>query len=402
MTKSMMNLKEVEINNYRSCIKTKFELVENLTALIGINGVGKSNILNALQLMKKSRRSRRFYSQEQDENLLVTNLNFKLIYEGKNIHLKLKLYYETDEKNTDDIINIEIKYRFDDSSHRKWTTIDGEFIEVADFMNRRALSVIPKNKRFQSEKAKWEIKFIQTITRVSYYSATQFSDPSKCPVSFELEEDSLSRSFSSNSRVHEYFMYELYRSYKFKPEIFNLYLSTVNKNGIDIIDNFQFLEHEIPSSSYKVRTGGKIEKIDKIRKIIVPSVQVDGLNLSPNQLSEGIFKTLALVFYIINDENELLLIEEPEVCVHHGLLNSLIELIKIYSRKKQIIISTHSDFVLDQLEPENILLVKKEKGTTAKGLPKSLSANDYKALKEYLENSGNLGEYWKEGGFEND
>jgi len=35
-------------------------------------------------------------------------------------------------------------------------------------------------------------------------------------------------------------------------------------------------------------------------------------------------------------------------------------------------------------------------------LTKTLSQNDYKALKEYLENSGNLGEYWKEGGFDDE
>lgn len=396
-----MKIKEVEICNYRSCIKTRFEIVANLTALIGINGVGKSNILNALQLIKKSRRLRRYFGQEQSESVLVTTLYFKIEYEEKIVLLNSKIYYVTDERNTDEIYNIELKYRIDGTPSKRWILIDNEYIEVADFMNRKAILEVPKNKQFQTEKAKWEIRFIQNITRINYYSATQFSDPSRCPISFELEDDNIARSVSSN-RVHEYFLYELYRIYKSKPDVFKLYLNTVNKNGINIIDDFKFLEHEIPSSTYKVKTGGQVQKIEKSRKIIVPSVIVDGLNLSPNQLSEGIFKTIALVFYIINDESELLLIEEPEVCVHHGLLNSLIELIKIYSKKKQIIISTHSDFVLDKLEPENILLVKKEKSTQAKGLPKSLSANEYKALKEYLENSGNLGEYWKEGGFENE
>lgn len=70
----------------------------------------------------------------------------------------------------------------------------------------------------------------------------------------------------------------------------------------------------------------------------------------------------------------------------------------------QIIISTHSDFVLDKLEPENVVLVDKNrnKGTIAKSLFKTLSKNEFQALKDYLENSGNLGEYWKEGGFEDE
>lgn len=396
-----MKIKEIEINNYRSCIKTKFELQDNLTALIGINGVGKSNILNALQLLTKTRRNRRFFDEEHSANLQITKLDMTLEYEEKSIFIRASVFYETDERNTDEIFNIDLKYRLENSSPRKWTTMDNEFIDVADFMNRRGSTEVPKNKQFQTEKAKWEIKLLQHLSKVKYYSATQFSDPSKCPISFELEDSSLSRSYRKDA-THEYFMYELHRTSKTKPDTFQLFLNTVNKNGIHIIDDFQFIEHEVPSSSYKVRAGGKIEKIEKTRKIVIPSAIVDGLNLSPNQLSEGTFKTLALVFYIINDESELLLIEEPEVCIHHGLLNSLIELIKIYSKNKQIIISTHSDYVLDKLEPENVLLVKKDNGTQAKRLTKSLTNNEFKALKDYLENTGNLGEYWKEGGFEDE
>ena len=87
--------------------------------------------------------------------------------------------------------------------------------------------------------------------------------------------------------------------------------------------------------------------------------------------------------------------------MHHGLLSSILELIKTQSKYKQIIISTHSDYVLDKLKPENIVLIKKDKvnGTIANSLSKSLSKNEFSALKKYLKLSGNLGEYWKEGGF---
>jgi predicted ATPase len=196
----------------------------------------------------------------------------------------------------------------------------------------------------------------------------------------------------------------LYRAYKSQEPSFTLFLNTVGQNGLGLIDNIEFRDHEIPSSSYKVRAGGQIQQIENSKTIVVPSIIIDGLTLSPNQLSEGTFKTLALVFYILNDENEFLLIEEPEVCVHHGLLNSILQLIKQQSRHKQIIISTHSDYVLDMLEPENILLVHKtsDKGTKANAISNMLSANDYRILKDYLEQEGNLGEYWKEGGFDDE
>jgi hypothetical protein len=56
------------------------------------------------------------------------------------------------------------------------------------------------------------------------------------------------------------------------------------------------------------------------------------------------------------------------------------------------------------LDPENLVLVKRQpnKGTIATQLSKSMSKNDYKVLRGYLEESGNLGEYWREGGLDNE
>ena len=157
----------------------------------------------------------------------------------------------------------------------------------------------------------------------------------------------------------------------------------------------------MPTSRIEVKSGGKIKKIEKNRQLIIPQILIDKVELSPNQLSEGTFKTMALAFYLITDENELILIEEPEVCVHHGLLDSIVSLIVSQSNRKQILISTHSDFVLDRLKPENLIIVKKEgvSGTIAKPLSAYLSKNEFKALRNYLSETGNLGEYWKEGGF---
>ena len=97
------------------------------------------------------------------------------------------------------------------------------------------------------------------------------------------------------------------------------------------------------------------------------------------------------------------MLEEPEVCVHHGLLASIVELIKIYSKKKQIIISTHSDAILDKLGIDNVFSVRRDDkdGTVISNIKKKLSATDLKALRGYLANEGSLGEFWKHGDLEN-
>jgi predicted ATP-dependent endonuclease of OLD family len=403
----MIKIRRIEIGNYRSCIKTKFDINTDLTTLIGVNGVGKSNILNCIQLLKRINRNRYFHQRQLKDTLSHSKLDFLLDIDGVLYQFKSDIYYDTDESNSEEIYSADLKIREFENKRGKWIEIDADLYEIVDYIKRSnkniELEKAFQRKQYNTEQAKLAIKIISYLTNISYYSATQFSDPTKCPISLELEDSRLMRPFRK-SKTHEQFIYDLYRTYKTDKSAFNRYINTVNQNGIGLVDDITFLDHDIPSSSYKVKAGGLVQKIERIKNIIVPSIILDNLSLSPNQLSEGTFKTLALVFYILNDECDLLLIEEPEVCVHHGLLSSIIELIKIQSKQKQIFISTHSDFVLDKLKPENVIIVKKNKeiGTVANSLTKTLSKNDFEALKEYLKDSGNLGEYWKEGGFEND
>jgi predicted ATP-dependent endonuclease of OLD family len=402
----MIKIHKIEINNYRSCLNTSIDVQDDLTTLIGINGVGKSNILNSLQLLKKINRNRFFHQQVIQETLKHSCLKINLSIESSIYLFKADIYLETDESNLDEIYNAEIQFRRAEDKNKRWFTIDVDlfaYVERLKFINKPINDKKIQDTYLKSEEGQIAIKIVSYLNGISYYSATQFSDPTRCPVSIELEEMSRVGSFR-NRDIHGKFIFDLYTSFKNEKTSFAKFLNTINKNGIGLVDDIAFFEHSMLSSSYIVKSVSKINQIEKNKNIVIPSVTIDGIVLSPNQLSEGTLKTLALVFYILHDKNDLLLIEEPEVCVHHGLLSSIIELIKLQAKEKQIIISTHSDFVLDKLQPENIILVNKnkQKGTIAKHLSKAMSKNDYSALKEYLKTSGNLGEYWKEGGFENE
>lgn len=202
---------------------------------------------------------------------------------------------------------------------------------------------------------------------------------------------------------HKKLLYDIYQEYRNKTESFFEFMDIVGKNGIGLVEKIEFNEIKTSSSSYSVLTGGKVRKLEKTNLLVIPSFKISDNDLSPNQLSEGTFKTLALVFYLVTDNSSLLLIEEPEVCVHHGLLSSIVELICNFSNEKQIIISTHSDSVLDKVDVSNVFSVKrdKKKGTSVSSISKSMKHKELAALKQYLENEGSLGEYWKHGDLEN-
>ena len=238
------------------------------------------------------------------------------------------------------------------------------------------------------------VKFIKSI---SYYSASIFTNPSSSPISFEVESESgVRRGISIGG--HKKFLYDLYSCYRSNKKDYETFIDIVGSNGVHLIDELKFQEIETSSSVYKVSVGGRITTKEKKNNLIIPNFIIYGNSLSPSQLSEGTFKTLALIFYLITNHGSLMLIEEPEVCVHHGLLSSIIELIKVYSLEKQIIISTHSDQLLDRLELSSVFKVSRnEEGTTVTNFKKSLNIDELTALKDYLCNQGGLGEYWKHG-----
>ena len=78
-----------------------------------------------------------------------------------------------------------------------------------------------------------------------------------------------------------------------------------------------------------------------------------------------------------------------------GLLSSILELISVYSREKQMIVSTHSDYVLDHIQPENVFRVSRDRlrGTRVSPIRKTMTQKEYSALRHYLDHEGNLGEF---------
>jgi len=418
-----MKLLKFSIRNYRSCDLTTLSPNSGLTALIGVNGSGKSNLLSAILLLKRATRGSMYLSRlADDEYVNRSHVNAEIDYNGAEISLRGDIFYSTNNRNIDEVVRTKLKWNLESITGKKgWIELPIEMFMYGDNY-RFILSAGHKKLSYnQMARGRWytrrEMKnllpdkvfpAVREITKylmdIHYYSASQFSDPSRCPVSLELEDNRPRTRRHRDTIDHEQFIYDLYRSYKDKTKAFARYSNVIGPEGIALVEEVAFNEIVLPSNVVEVRAGGKTQKKERTQLVVVPTFIIDGKTLSPNQLSEGTFKTLALLFYVLTDDSQLLLVEEPEVCIHHGLLNSIITLIKDESRRKQIIISTHSDYVLDLLAPENVVLIERtsQSGTKARPITKALSKTDFKALKQYLEEAGNLGEYWREGGFEDE
>jgi hypothetical protein len=406
-------IKRVEITNYRSCLNCSFDLHPHLSVFIGPNASGKTNILNAILILRKlAEQEEPFHFRKEKPS---GQSKFKMIFniKGKKIILNMRVQIDTDENNNDIVLGSRLNWYLKDftgNAKRYDTPLSlpryfyGKHIYLSDEEARHRYYYRLHRLHRSSTPELALIAFMKMTNFANgmrYYSASQFTNPGNCPVSFEIEKEGM-RSRGLKLRGHDKFLFDLYTEKKTRSSGYKQFFDIVGPRGINLIDDIEFDDRLTSSLEYSVRSGGKVRKRKRDKMLIIPRFRIGKHILSPNQLSEGTFKTITLLFYLVTEASSLLMIEEPEVCVHHGLLSSIIELIKSYSRQKQIILSTHSDFVLDQVSPDNVYKVYStpKKGTKVAHIPKSMSKSEFAALKEYLEKEGNLGEYWKHGALE--
>ena len=84
-----------------------------------------------------------------------------------------------------------------------------------------------------------------------------------------------------------------------------------------------------------------------------------------NEVSDGTIQTIALLVAVFDPRIPLVVIEEPENSVHPWALRNLVEAFRVASEKKQIMLTTHSPILIDQLKPEEVWVVRKP-GTETK------------------------------------
>ena len=87
----------------------------------------------------------------------------------------------------------------------------------------------------------------------------------------------------------------------------------------------------------------------------------------------------------------LVCFEEPENYVHPRLLELIVDLLKSSSETTQLLVSTHSPYLVDFLKPQDLIIVEKKGGRT-----QIKRIEDKKGIKEALKTLG-LGELWYSG-----
>ncbi|MBE2219467.1 MAG: ATP-binding protein, partial [Ignavibacteria bacterium] len=111
-------------------------------------------------------------------------------------------------------------------------------------------------------------------------------------------------------------------------------------------------------------------------------------------LSDGTKRMFQFILEVLGEEN-LVLIEEPELGIHPTQLNLLMDFLKEQSSHKQIILSTHAPTVLNILEKDEIdrILVVKWDQRNYTNI-ENMSETKIVKVCEFMRTKGLLSEYW--------
>lgn len=112
--------------------------------------------------------------------------------------------------------------------------------------------------------------------------------------------------------------------------------------------------------------------------------------------SDGTLKMLAYLVLLYDPEPPPFIgIEEPENFLHPRLLPELAEECRAASERGQLLITTHSPFLVNALRPEEVRVLYRDES----GFTQAVRAADIRGIPEFMDAGASLGHLWLEGRF---
>lgn len=331
----MLRINKLCIRNYKSLEDVELSLGP-LTVFVGPNNAGKSNILDALAFVRDLARI--------GAPAVHSRGGFSLLVWGGDLKRQVEMEFEVVEMQGEEGIS---------QGTCRLAMVGGPVHYEVTELSPGQTQPVPK----------WDEPYQSWIARWGFYKL----DPSRMaqPVAARRE-----------SRLGE------------KGENISALLHTLQA---EMPEQFQELEGLLKSA------------IPELARLLTPLTEEGRTYLAWEEaghelriptwaMSEGSLRLVGILGAVLAPEHPPLMgIEEPETCIHPGLLEWVVEVLRMASRRMQVLVTTHSPHLLNYLKPEEVVIVEKEEGKT-----RCSKVADHRGLQKALRVLG-LGELWYSG-----
>ena len=373
-------IKKIFIQNYKIFDKFELELNSGLNIIVGDNEVGKSTVLEAVNLALTKKLNGRFIEYELTPYLFnkkCVDKYLKSLKEGKPIQLPdiiIELYFDeipelaslqgTMNTKRERCMGIKLEIVFDEDYKEEYENLcknpsDEVRLIPAEYYKVRWYSF--DNNAITTRGLPIRLSYIDAAT-IRLQSGTDY-----------YLQDIIKTDLDPKDRV------ELNIAYRKLKEIFSKE------------DSIKGINDKLKSKKGAITSKDLSISIDISQKSNWETNLVPHLDDLPFQLiGKGEQSALKIMLALERKgvESNIILIEEPENHLTFSSMNTLISKIEDKCEEKQIIIATHSTYVLNKLGLENLILLhyddrnKKIEKATLINLPKD-TKNYFKKLPGY-------------------
>lgn len=367
-----VKLKWIEFENLRTGLKIERVVFnDDITLLVGLSGVGKTQILNAIEYSLKL---------AVNKNLRLEPYNTTLCFQiGEEVYV---WSYRIQQDHTEDIFESkEIKYFFD---YEKLQNIKGDILmqRTSDTIQVTGYDKVPTPKKDESLLVQYsEDAFVKPIISemLKLYPIEIEMDVrgAIAQESFNMFKAKIKESFKENEKQpFEKFSHlpvplKIYITKKYYPQMYAQIFSAVKElfmeiNSIDIVE-------------------------DPDREIYMVAIDVYGKRLLQHEISNGMLKTIYYIVELITmSKNSLVLIDEFENGLGVNCIDVLAELLLGERRDLQFVITSHHPKIINQISNKKWKIIERDIATV-----KNFTAEEYGIMHSQHDAYFNLINRWE-------